>query len=67
MKLSRLIIAGIGGLALAALLYYFYGGSAAPSGQPPLVSLEAGNLDPLGKEFNSARGMVRIIALLSPT
>ncbi len=67
MKRSRLLIAMAIALAFAGLIYYFYGGSATPAGQPPLVSLNSGNFDGLRNDFNTARGTVRVIALLSPT
>ncbi len=67
MKRSRLFIAIAIALIFAGLLFYFYGGSAAPAGQHPLVSLSAGNFDELRNDFNTARGTVRVIALLSPT
>jgi hypothetical protein len=67
MKRSRLLIAITIVLIFASLLFYFYGGSATPTGQNPLVSLSAGNVDRLRNDFNTARGTVRVIALLSPT
>jgi len=66
MKRSRLLIAIAIALVLAGLLFYFYGGSATPAGQHPLVSL-SGNFEQLRNDFNTARGTVRVIALLSPT
>ncbi len=65
MKRSVVAIAGV--LILAGLLYLFYGGSAAPAGQPPLLALNTGNFDQLRNEFNRAHGAVRVMALLSPT
>ncbi len=53
-------------VAIAALVY-FYGGSEAPSGQPPLKSLTANNLSEFKNEFNGARAGVRLLLLLSPT
>jgi hypothetical protein len=67
MKRSRLLITIAIALAFAGLIYYFYGGSTTPAGQPPLVSLNSGNFDGLRNDFNMARGTVRVIALLSPT
>lgn len=54
-------------LCLVAVLLYFYGGSAAPSGQPPLVRLTPSNIADIKSSFNAARDEVRILALLSPT
>jgi hypothetical protein len=67
MKRSRLLAAVAVALVLAALLYYLYGGGTAPRGQIPLVSLNPSNFDRLRREFNEARGAVRVITLLSPT
>jgi hypothetical protein len=67
MKRSRLLIAIVISLVFGGLLFYFYGGSVTPAGQHPLVSLSAGNFDGLRNDFNTARGTVRVIALLSPT
>jgi hypothetical protein len=46
---------------------YFYGGSQAPSGQPPLVRLTPENISQLEAAFNAAKGDVRVLVLLSPT
>jgi hypothetical protein len=51
---------------LAALIYY-YGGSQAPSGQPPLKSLTAENAAEVKNQFNAAKDDVRVLLLLSPT
>ena len=59
------------GALLAAFLLtalgYFYGGSQAPSGQPPLRSLTAENVAEVKNEFNAAKDDVRMLLLLSPT
>jgi len=67
MKRTRRILVIAAVAAVAGLLYYLYGGGAAPAGQQPLVSLHTGNFDQLRNDFNGSRGMVRVIALLSPT
>jgi hypothetical protein len=67
MKRSRLLAAIVAALVLAALLYYAYGGGIAPPGQLPLVSLNRSNFELLRREFNDARGTLRVITLLSPT
>lgn len=67
MKRSRLLAAVAVALVLAALLYNLYGGGTAPPGQLPLVSLNASNFNQIRREFNDARGAVRVITLLSPT
>lgn len=52
---------------LLALLFYFYGGSQAPPGQPPLRSLTAQNIAEIRNPFNTAKDEVRVLLLLSPT
>jgi hypothetical protein len=53
--------------ALVAALFYFYGGSQAPPGQPRLQSLTAQNVTDIENAFNSAKDDVRVLVLLSPT
>lgn len=67
MKRSRPILFGSLILALAGLLYYFYGGGQAPVGQQPLVSITTDNLSELRCEFNEAHAAIRVFALVSPT
>ena len=52
-------------VALAAL-FYFYGGSRTPPGQPPLRSLTAQNVGEIRDQFNAAKSEVRVLLLLSP-
>jgi hypothetical protein len=52
---------------LAGALVYFYGGSRAPSGQPPLESLTVRNVAGVKNAFNAAKDEVRVLLLLSPT
>lgn len=66
MKRKHLVGAIIGLVVLAAL-FYFYGGSQTPSGQPPLSSLTAQNVGEIRNEFNAAKSEVRVLLLLSPT
>ena len=54
-------------LAVFGALFYLYGGHQTPSGQPPLVDLNAANLNQLKDEFNASRAEVRLLVLLSPT
>ena len=54
------------GLVLVAL-YYFYGGSAVPNGQPALVRLNNSSIASLKDEFNASSQSVRMLVLLSPT
>jgi len=57
------------GLAVVALflLYYLYGGSTTPAGQPPLLRLNDSNLAVLKDAFNGSAGSVRVLLLVSPT
>jgi hypothetical protein len=52
---------------LFGVVYYFYGGSSAPKGQPPLVSLREENFSSLKDTFNQSADYVRIVVMLSPT
>lgn len=62
-KIIVLCLVGV----VAGVLYYLYGGSAAPAGQPPLTRLAPSNFNELRSAFNAANDSVRLIALLSPT
>jgi len=61
----------ITGAVLAAVIVaagtYFYGGSQAPAGQPPLRDITAGGVAEIKNQFNAAKGEVRVLLLLSPT
>jgi hypothetical protein len=61
------IIGALLAMILLAVFVYFYGGSQAPSGQSPLRSLTAQNVDDVKSEFNAAKDNVRVLLLLSPT
>jgi hypothetical protein len=52
--------------ALACLIFWYFWGSR-PSGQPPLTSLTADNLEQFKGEFNDAADRNRMVLLLSPT
>jgi len=54
-------------IAVAAALYYFYGGHSTPKGQPPLFSFSSGDLTPLKAAFNASLPSTRVIVMLSPT
>jgi hypothetical protein len=54
-------------IALAGVLFYFYGGSRTPSGQPPLQRLTTQNVAEFKNAFNAAKDDVRVLLLLSPT
>lgn len=60
--LSAIVIAVLIGAAV-----YFYGGSQAPPGQPPLERLTAQNVSAVKNAFNAAKAYVRVLLLLSPT
>jgi hypothetical protein len=63
----KYVINSVLGLILLAALVYLYGGSQAPSGQPPLRNLTTENLGEIKNEFNAATNEIRILLLLSPT
>lgn len=48
-------------------LFYFYGGHAAPPGQPALVDLTPQNLSAIESAFDDSRNETRLLLLLSPT
>jgi len=52
----RYLIGGFLALVLVAALVYFYGGSQAPSGQPPLKSLTAQNVAEVKSELQRGEG-----------
>ena len=54
-------------VALAAVLFYLYGGSQVPPGQPPLQSLTPQNLAEVENSFNAVKDDVRVLVLVSPT
>ncbi len=54
-------------LVAFGIVYYFYGGSSTPKGQPPLVSLSSGDLTPLKTAFNASASSIRVVVMLSPT
>jgi hypothetical protein len=56
-----------GALALAGILFYFYGGHDVPPGQAPLANLTAETLPSIKDAFNAAKDDVRVLLLLSPT
>jgi len=53
--------------ALIGVLFYLYGGSQVPPGQPPLESLTQQNLADAGNSFNAAKDDIRVLVLVSPT
>lgn len=64
---SKYIFGALLAVVLVAALFYFYGGSEAPSGQPPLESVTAQNVADIKTQFNVAKNDVRVVLLLSPT
>jgi hypothetical protein len=57
-------------LVLAATLagvFYWSGYRHAPAGQPPLVSLNPGNVGEFERSFDEARTDARLVLLVSPT
>jgi hypothetical protein len=64
---SKYILLAILTLALVGVLFYLYGGSQVPSGQPPLQSLTPQTLAGIENAFNAAKNEVRVLLLLSPT
>jgi len=63
----KYIVGAIAAVSIAGGLFYFYGGSQTPSGQPPLDRLTAENVAEVKNQFNAAKDSVRVLLLLSPT
>jgi hypothetical protein len=55
------------GFLILYIFYYLYGGSATPTGQQPLASLNSSNLSSLKDAFNGSANSVRVLVMLSPT
>jgi hypothetical protein len=64
---TRRIAIAVVALVLAAAAYRYFGTHRVPAGQPALVTIEAGSIDSLRRDFNRASNDTRIIVLLSPT
>jgi hypothetical protein len=54
-------------VVILAVAFYLWGSSFTPPGQPPLVSLNEGNISEFQRSFNAAVSDTRIVLLLSPT
>jgi hypothetical protein len=54
-------------VVILAITFYIWGSSSIPPGQPPLVSLNEGNISEFQQSFNNAVSDARIVLLLSPT
>lgn len=63
----RYIFSALVTVLLLAALFYFYGGSQSPAGQPTLENLTAQNVAQVRNQFNIAKDDVRVLLLLSPT
>jgi hypothetical protein len=63
----KFILGAIFAVALLGALFYVYGGSRVPPGQPSLQRLTAENTAVIKKAFNAASDNVRVLVLLSPT
>jgi hypothetical protein len=64
---GKYILGALLGVILIAAPVYFYGGSQAPPGQPPLEGVTAQNVADVKNQFNVAKDDVRVLLLLSPT
>jgi hypothetical protein len=60
-------LALVGAFVLVAIAYYLLGSSHTPSGQPPLVSLNQGNVTQFEQSFDARADSTRLVLLLSPT
>jgi len=66
MNRKRIILVALV-LIVFGFAYYFYGGSATPKGQPPLVRFSSDDLTPLKSAFNNSASSIRVVVMLSPT
>jgi len=66
MKRKHMILLGLTGFAILAIVY-LYGGSTVPHGQQPLLRLNDSNVASLQNEFNKSGNSVRLLVMLSPT
>jgi len=64
---SKFIVGAVLGVILIGVLFYFYGGSQVPFGQPPLENVTAQNVADIKTQFNLAKDDARVLLLLSPT
>ena len=62
----KAIIAGVVALLLL-VASYLWGPSSVPQGQPPLVTLTAGNFSEFEIAFDGDTSVPRVVLLLSPT
>ena len=69
MRLSRRVWGGFALVIVAVLVVAWTAlrPGEAPSGQPPLVTLDSSSLEALKADFNRDSNMARIIVLLAPT
>jgi hypothetical protein len=65
-KMKYVVLLAVAAGALFGL-WYFWGMSRTPPGQPPLVSLSEKNFIQFTDEFNKAGDRPRLVLLLSPT
>lgn len=56
----------LGAVALV-VVWYFWGWSRTPKGQPALTSLTPSNHNQFKDEFNNSADRIRLVLLLSPT
>jgi hypothetical protein len=66
MKRKNIVLLSLAAVAFL-VFYHFYGGSAVPTGQQPLVRLDSSNITSLRDAFNESGNSVRVLVLLSPT
>jgi hypothetical protein len=66
MKRKAIIASVVAGL-LVSVAAYLWGPSSVPQGQPPLLTLTAGNLSEFEAAFDGDTHIPRVVLLLSPT
>jgi hypothetical protein len=63
----KAIIAGVVAALLLLVAAYLWGPSSVPKGQPPLLTLTAGNSSEFETAFDGDTSVPRVVLLLSPT
>jgi hypothetical protein len=63
----RYVFGAVAAVLLLAAILYLYGGGHTPAGQPALQSVTPQSVGVIKSAFNTAKGEVRVLLLLSPT
>lgn len=67
MKRRNAVILAVVIAVAFGVLYFFYGGHAAPAGQKSLTELSVSQLQDFRADFNQSASEPRMVVMLSPT